>query len=270
MTRRRISLWLASGVVLGMAAMGHVQAEPSNQSSMIAKPIQPLRLEPFDAGNDHYRRGEYEQAAKAYQALLSMGVESGAVYYNFGNALLKQGRAGEAVWAYLKARAWIPRDPDLQANLAYAQTLLPLSRQHSLQIPAVVRGLTLYHQFTTRELADVVVWLMWGTALCWMLAGWIRRARPILAPAGWVSSALTAVLLTSFSAQSIWIDGIPRAVVVVHSAIVRFAPQDTGTTHFTLPEGTLVRVLDRQTGWVQIRRGDGRAGWVDEAAINPL
>jgi SH3-like domain-containing protein len=50
----------------------------------------------------------------------------------------------------------------------------------------------------------------------------------------------------------------------------RFEPAENGTLHFTLKEGSLVRVLEARAGWVQVARCDGRRGWVEQQAVEEL
>ena len=224
----------------------------------------------FLQGNTHYKAGHYPEAAADYRAALAGGVESGALYYNLGNALLKSGRRGEALWAYLKAQALSPRDPDVRANLSYVQSLLPASVQASVRPAGWLRALTLDGRYATRELAAAFLLLWWVALLSWMLWSWIVQRRMWLAPPAWVSSLAALVIGVALAAQTAWTDAMPKAVTVATLTEARFAPEPTGTIHFTLPEGAVVRRLHSQEQWVQIRRRDGRGGWVPAESVKTL
>jgi SH3-like domain-containing protein len=83
-------------------------------------------------------------------------------------------------------------------------------------------------------------------------------------------SLVAGLLLTALVVQTVWIDAVPRAVVVTDRDEAKFAPQTTATAHFTLPEGVLVRVLGQEFGWAQIKRADGRTGWVPADSMKAL
>lgn len=235
----------------------------------VAEPARSLPAA-FRQANERYRQGQFAQAAEGYHAMLKRGVESGALYYNLGNALLKNGQRGEALWAYLKARTLLPRDPDVHANLTYTQSLLGSGVKESIRPPRVVRWLTLHHRFTTAELAREWIVLWWCLVACRVGSAWVPGARRALGAARWLVGTVTAIFLMALVAQTGWVDSAPQAVVIRDQAEVKFAPQNAATTHFTLPEGAVVFVRGRELGWIQIRRADDRAGWVPEDVIRFL
>ncbi len=53
-----------------------------------------------------------------------------------------------------------------------------------------------------------------------------------------------------------------RVVITANSLNVRSGPGTTNPAQFSLTSGTIVDVLGRADGWVQIRDGQGRTGWV--------
>ena len=223
----------------------------------------------FQRANEQYRQAHFVEAADGYRIMIRSGVENGTIYYNLGNALIKSGHKGEALWAYLNAQRRLPRDPDLRANLNYVQSLLS-SAEASVKPPRLIRWLTLQQSFTTSELVLAVAVLLWMTMLCWVASAWIPGIKPGMRPVARLISVIAALALAVLMAQTIWIDGVSNAVIIRDHADVKFSPQPTGTTHFTLPEGSVVRVLGRDLGWVQVKRADGRSGWVPDEAVRPL
>jgi hypothetical protein len=184
--------------------------------------------------------------------------------------LLKSGRNGEALWAYLKAKRWLPRDADVAANLDYAQSLLSAGAASSIAEPRLARWLTLNQRFGTWELAWWLSGLLWLAAVLWGICAWLPVARRIARPMAWLASAAVGFLLVALVVQTVWIESVPRAVVIRETIDVKFAPQASGTTHYELPEGAVVGVLGREFGWMQIRRTDGRTGWVPESSLKAL
>jgi len=63
---------------------------------------------------------DFLRVAAQYQEILDGGLVSGAVLYNQGNAFIRAGQRGRAIACYRQAARYRPRDPYLQANLAFA------------------------------------------------------------------------------------------------------------------------------------------------------
>jgi len=76
--------------------------------------------ETFFEANQAYKTERYPEALAGYGKLLDAGYRSGHMYYNLGNAHLRQGELGRAILAYERARILMPRDADLLFNLRYA------------------------------------------------------------------------------------------------------------------------------------------------------
>jgi SH3-like domain-containing protein len=53
-----------------------------------------------------------------------------------------------------------------------------------------------------------------------------------------------------------------EAVILAEQAEARFEPMEKATTYFTLYEGMKVTVLQSRKGWMKVRRGDGKSGWI--------
>ena len=259
--RRPLAMPLVAGV-LALMAVWH------GRSAFADAP--PTIPSTFQQADERYRNGRFDEAASHYRRILGLGLENGTLYYNLGNALLKNGKTSEALWAYLKASALLPRDADVQANLAYVQSLLHPGVEASVRPPRLIQWLSFRQRFATSELAGWSgVWL-WVLGLVWSLSTWWPQSRRVAQPIAWLSGITAAVFLTALVAQTAWVDGVPKAVIVREHIDVKFSPQATGTTHFTLPEGALVRVLGHEFGWVQLKRADGLSGWVPEDALSAL
>jgi hypothetical protein len=140
----------------------------------------------------------------------------------------------------------------------------------SVKEPRVTQWLTFRRRFTSSELAFCFGLLFWLAVACGVVTAWRVKVKPVGRPSAWWFSVAVGFFLLALAIQTGWIESVPKAVVVGDPIEVRFSPQATGTITFTCPEGTVVRVLGQGFGWVQIRRGDGRAGWVPEGSVKLL
>ena len=223
----------------------------------------------FFQANTLYSQGQYAHAARAYEQLLAAGQHSGNLYFNLGNAYFKNSHIGRAILNYERARRIAPGDTDIEANLVYARSVAgtedcPPRLWHGLVFP-------LTHRLSTAA-------LVWMTSLAYSLCLfafavyrlWPRRPRWLVS-AALVCAGLFVIVGVSLARQ-IFVDDWQRPAVVLADGQtpVRFEPAETGTEHFVLKQGALVRLLDSRPGWHQIARCDGRRGWVAEHSVESL
>jgi tetratricopeptide (TPR) repeat protein len=245
---------------------------------LVARTLGALRLEAaeeiphpqtaFFQANALYKDGQYAQAAQQYEQLLRAGMESGPLYFNLGNAYFKMGDRGRAVLNYERARRLMPGDPDVRANLTYAQSL---SGATTCDPPLWRR---LLFPLAQRLSVNQLFWLT-GTAYSALFL--LLAARRLLAQRPrWLLYAAEAAGIpliigaTSLAYQLI-AERQPAAVVVRDGDnAVRFEPAESGTVHYVLKEGSLLQVLETRDGWWQVARCDGRRGWIQSSALETL
>jgi tetratricopeptide (TPR) repeat protein len=131
----------------------------------------------FFNGNGLYEKGDYAGAAAEYEKVRSMGLESGNLYYNLGNAYVKEGKLAEAILSYRRALRLMPRDGDLEANLGYADLSVkdrfpPPGRNFFTRLLDRFASLMTVNEFAI--LSSAVLILFWVTAMASLL---LRGAR---------------------------------------------------------------------------------------------
>ena len=78
----------------------------------------------LNIGNTHYKMGNFEEAAKSYEAAsMSQGDKSlrTEALYNYGNTLFRQGKLEESVKAYQSVLELNPNDQDAKYNIEYVR-----------------------------------------------------------------------------------------------------------------------------------------------------
>ena len=219
----------------------------------------------FEKANAHYEKREYREAIKGYEALLEGERGSAAVHFNLGNAYFRNKQPGKAIEYYRKAERLAPRDPDIQANLAFTRD--GIAGTVSIERPPIDRLLT---YFTPNELAiHAIIWL-WIFALLYSLGRWRPSLRPllrrytVLAGFIWAFSLVWAVSAEAYRNRE-------TAIVTAREAIVRFGPLDESRTAYTAPEGSELRVIGEKDNWIQVSDRTGRTGWLtrSQAVVFP-
>jgi tetratricopeptide (TPR) repeat protein len=257
--------WMTARTLLAVAflAMSWVGRALATE----AAPLSPQTT--FFHANALYKDGQYEAAAKEYEQLLQSGLESGNLYFNLGNAYFKAGDRGKAILAYERARRLIPNDPDVDANLTYAQTLTGASPC----LPALWQRLAF--PLAQRMATSRLVWVAAASYTLFFFAWatyqlWPRRPRWLVYTVA-ALAVCVVTMATSLAAQLLSDDWQRQAVVVASGDTpARFEPAATGTVHFVLKEGSRVRVTDTREGWLQVARCDGRRGWIEQRAAADL
>lgn len=215
----------------------------------------------FDAANLLYEKGDYEQAARAYEAMLSQGIRTSALLFNAGDARYKAGQIGRGVAHWLEAQSIDPRNDRIQINLDFVRKSIYGGTVPFPLWPAQLRILTLNEWATLLLLAG---WLFFGALA---LATW----RPKLAPflrlpivGGGVVMLVILVLLTITARDRA---ASTVAVVVSGEAVVRFGPYTESPSKLVVHDGAEFLVTDRKDDWLNVEDALGRSGWLPDEQV---
>jgi hypothetical protein len=221
----------------------------------------------FKAANQLYDAGKFTEAAAAYEKIEP---KTAHVYYNLGNAWFRQNKLGLAVLNYARARQLAPRDPDILANLKFAQQRLgvdevntpPRAMQRFLR--SVIESCTA-SEWSAGELVG-----LWLLALAIGACVYLPKARTafqVIAVAGFVVFGFSTFAL---SYQVISDHIAPQAIVVAGETEAHFAPVPDSTIHFRLAEGTQVAIREDRGQWLFVERADRQQGWVKSEALGRI
>jgi len=224
----------------------------------------------FYQGNAHYSKEKFKQAIADYEGTLTLGLESGPLYYNLGNAYFKHGSLGKAVLNYLRAQRLMPRDADLNTNLKFARSLIKAEKVVSQRNWFTQMFFKLSGSFRLNELTSVSTILYLGLAVLLILAIRIKKSRKLFLYISYPVLTGLVICACLFFTQFYQTLICKQAVVVVKSSNSKFEPFDSATTYFTLYEGASVIITGSKGDWAKIRRLDGRGGWIKQSDIELL
>lgn len=232
-------------------------------TALAAEDVRPF----FYQANQYYEEGQYQQAIESYEAILRKGQASGNVFFNLGNAYYRAGQKGQALVNYLRARLWLPRDPDLRANLEHAEAELQLPEESTGLVTMLAAGIG--NMVSLREMAWVVSMLLTIITLLLLIRlfrpGWKNHVQiPLTVAVVFFGVSVLGVTFSSMDASR------PVGVVVAREAAARFEPSETGGTHFMLKEGNRAVIDTVREDWVLLRRSDGKKGWVKADQVEPI
>ncbi|HWR98009.1 MAG TPA: hypothetical protein VN317_06260 [Candidatus Methanoperedens sp.] len=214
-----------------------------------------------DAGRA-YAEGHMSEAARLYEGLTRRGYASTEVFYNLGNAQLKEGRVGPAVLNYRKAWRLAPRDPDVGANLRIARQTAGAAEAD------LSSGELAFTLLSEGEWAAVAVAAWWGLCLVLSLATLLPSGRWLL-----LRFAALAAVVALAALFGLWtwrgFERNPELVILHDTQNALVAPLASSSPRFSLAEGSVVRSGESRGEWVEVTHGQ-LSGWVRRAACAPV
>jgi len=221
----------------------------------------PVLANDFKAANALYDAGRFAEAASAYDRIIP---KSAGVYFNLGNAWFRQDKFGLAILNYERAQRLAPRDPDVLANLKFAQQRLAmddLNPPFRRFLQNAVRSRTLVEW---GWLEIVALWLtLLAVAGCIWLPKWKTGFIIAAVAVACVWATATAALVSRVSSP-------PEAIVLTSKSEVRSAPLPLATVLFNLTEGARVAIREDRGEWLFVERADGKQGWVSRSALDRI
>ena len=249
-----LGLVLAVSVMLGMALPAGAETQTLNPGTRLLQMF-------VDAGRA-YDEGSLDTAAALYEDLIRQGYQNKEIFFNLGNTRFRQGLVGPAVLAYRRAWYQSPRDPDVRANMRFALQSTGASQ------PAPGRIARLWVVLNRAEwvtVATIAYGLLFASVAAMLL-------RPRLRP--WTMHVLVPLLLLlaiSLSGIGYWwiLHHKPEMVVLADHQEALFAPLEGSTAHFALPQGSIVRCVDKSGPWIKISLGK-KTGWLKDSSCEEV
>jgi tetratricopeptide (TPR) repeat protein len=225
----------------------------------------------FNRGNAAYERGEYGEAAAAYETVLMYGIRDPRVEYNLGNAEFRLGHLGRAILHYERAHRMDPTDRDIRANLEYARSFC-FDRVEEPELMIAVRWI---RAIQDRLGPDRQAWA--ALILLWVVAALL--ALGLLKPGRWRAAhgwSLAAVMLALALCVASWhatyqrLEGRRMAVVLDETVEVLAGPAENNATLFTVHEGLTLEVRSTRQDWIQVSLPNGLNGWLSADSVGLL
>ncbi len=221
----------------------------------------------FLAAMEAYKAGEYAAAVQGLEAIAAAGTHNGRLYYNLGNAHLKNNDLGRAILWYERALNLLPNDPDLRFNYDYARSLMK-DAQDENATPLV--RILFFWKYQLSANAIILLALAFNL-LFWVLAILRRLTRR----RGLRYAALTALLpMTVFILTAAFnyyeTAHRTRAIVLPDRVAVRSGLEPTSTELFELHAGAKVKVVRQMKDHFQIQFSEDKIGWVESGTVGRI
>jgi tetratricopeptide (TPR) repeat protein len=223
-------------------------------------------------GNQYYHDGQYEAAIQSYQKILSQGYESGALYYNLGNAYFKSGKLGYAIFNFERGLKLEPNDDDLAYNLriANARTFDKIQELPKLFIIAWWEGLVTAFSVTGWSVMVIIFFLVLISSIGIYL--FVRRSffQRIAFMTGSISMAVLILTIVFLSARVGRETSTNYGVLLTPVYSVKVSPDSKSNDAFVIHEGIKFTLEDKVNDWVKIRLADGKVGWIQRDSLGQI
>jgi len=208
----------------------------------------------WDAANEAYQKGKYEEAKVDYIQLASMHGYSADLFYNLGNAWFKLGDQGRAILNYERALALNPRLEEARSNLQTALRIVGNDDQ-----PTFRERIGVYVDYFPL-IASITFWI---AAFCLLPASRERGSFTTF----WRSVCIAAAFICIGSAGiSFWVGSgskDPNRALVVESATdLKYGPAVTARPVESLQIGQQVELISERGDWTFCRASSDNLGWI--------
>jgi hypothetical protein len=226
-----------------------------------------------------YNQSQFAQAIVRYESLLAAGVCSANLYFNLGNAHFKAGHLGRAILNFERARQLKSRDRDVDGNLDFVvrQTKTYDATADSSWSAWLVGARDC---LTTDAWTLLVATCYWLAMLALITLIWLPPAiewRRWLRSTAITCGAIALLASVGLGARMVIEEGPPAGIAIAKETVVRFAPMDDGTKHFTVYEGQKLWIIGKRPSqmegvpdWLEVERADGKRGWVPADTVEKI
>jgi tetratricopeptide (TPR) repeat protein len=223
----------------------------------------------FEAGNDFYKNGKYEEAVKAYTTILKAHKESSELYFNLGNCYYQLNKVAPAIYNYEKALLLNPKDTQISTNLRFAQkrTVDEIKVVPKVGFGKLLRDFTAIYDFNSWGVISVgfsVLFLLFFLGYYFFEAVLIKRT--FFLGMFIVLLLLLVCVSAAIFEKSHYLNERP-AIVFAEQTDVKKEPQRLGKVVLVIHEGTKVFVKETVDNWNKIQLTDGTEGWIEKNAI---
>ena len=262
-------LWLLSGALLlihsfAPAAYGGALLSDTQKKELYNQGTEYFHQATETSESDQAAaRDLYVKALLRFERLAAEGdVKNGKLFYNIGNIHFLLHDIGRAILNYRRAEQYIPNDPNLAKNLAYARSM----RQDKLDIKEkkkILQTLFFFH-YDLGTQTRLILFVLFNASF-WIFAGIrIFTHRPFTRWGLGVTLFFSLLFGTSLFMESRQAKMSHAGVIIDQEVIGRQGDADSYQPSFENPlhGGTEFALLEERGAWWQIELPDGRRSWI--------
>jgi len=225
-------------------------------------PVASQTMESLDNAAEAYNNGDYDNAIQFLELTVSGGINNGDIFYNLGNAYYEKGDIGKALLNYRRAMQLIPRDLDLNIQMARTRSLQAIVQTDTTHWLIFIEQAT-ETIITIMELS-IITFITWS--LFWILLAFYRLYSAWRGALRFPLGLMFTVVLTLsvlLGARLYIYHNMPPAIVTIDSAPVYSGPSVSYFRQYDLFSGSEIYITDEQDEWLKFVTSTNQQGWID-------
>lgn len=224
----------------------------------------------FQTANSWYEKQSYDSAIVYYTKIIGAGIHNSDVYYNVGNAYFRQNQLGKAILFFEKAARLSPRDPDIQANLRFANQSI-VDRIPKPKLSLFVQVLSRLHSlFSLKQQLWILLTVLCIVSGCFITGLFVSHDfRLWLIYLGSLCMCIGVCIGFSVGLKIFFEEKKTYAIVLEKSVDAKNQPNGDKIL-FTIHEGTKLILRSTVEGWSLISLPNGVSGWVENRTFGSI
>jgi tetratricopeptide (TPR) repeat protein len=226
----------------------------------------------FEAANENYKKGNYQEAIAGYESILKAKKHSAAIYFNLGNCYYKLQKVAPAIYNYEKALLLQPNDNEISTNLKFAQKLQidDIKIVQEVGFHKLIKDVTSkYHYNTWAWIGVVGAFLFLGLFVGYYFTQSSGFKRFYFTAMIFALLFILISIAAAMHERNDYLNDNP-AIVFAEVAPVKSEPKEAIPNLFVIHEGTKVKVLETIDNWKKIQLQDEKMGWILSSAIKEI
>ena len=236
----------------------------------------------FLLANEAYEAGQYEASIPAFENLIEQGFRSPALYYNLGNAYMKDDQLARAILNYERGLLIDRDDVDIQYNLSIAREKAEDEIQPLPPFFLITWWQLIRDHFSSTIWAIVSIAFLWfavGGISLWMLAA-NRNLKKTGFLTGIVAGSFSLIILLLAAQRSVSEIRSNYAIVVQEVIDLKIASSSDSKTVLTMHEGSKVELVDflgtdcnsevSKDCWYKVQLANGEEGWLPTTSLERI
>jgi len=226
----------------------------------------------IDSANSNYKNGNYENAIKYYESILSQGYESASIYYNLGNAYFRIKDIPKSILNFERAKLLSPKDDDINFNLNLTSGLIVDKVNNIPEFIVTAWFKNILNMFSVNIWAAISLVLFVLSLLIILFFLFSKRAylRKLFFWTGSLIFIISLICLFIAVESRVTIIDNHSAIVMQVVITAKSSPSDSSTDLFIIHEGTKVTINEKLDDWNEIKLSDGNVGWVKSKDIEEI
>ena len=210
-------------------------------------------------------KDDFLRAASLYQEVLTLGFDSGAVFFNQGNAWFRAEEFGRAIAAYRQAEQQLPRNRFVKANLKRAMVTAGVDMELRTSL---VDRLLFWQTVTSYREKLIAVTLLLAMFLICVVTAQLSQRRMLFRRVAVSLASLLVVATLSLARDWYSIEATQHAVLV-KTTEARMGGSENYEPAFKEPlrEGTEFIFLESNSDWTHVQVNETTSAWVPSRLI---